>query len=362
MSDEQQMPASFPLAGVNVACEFSRQPTDTTPVAANVRGFDTLVDRARGGSRPGLTKWIDEQVFGDSVIQHLTTLVDPTLPALTAEVDSVDDTVPDPTTGPRNTWGRRVRRRGSGRQPSRNKPGAANTGIRVLQKKTVNIFFTQPYEVTFDEPVLAGSNVVVVVVTEIGTASNPANDPTGAVTVGGVRNGDSAEFAQIGGGGYGPECSYKAFTFGDRVGFLHMSGWYRRATGLAADRTVRVEGLPSPLIATNVSLQVSITEYAGMEPAPLHVVRVAASVASDTFDLPPLLTSNIPGQAAMYALFGYQTPDGTPGAVSLTPPPADFVDDKAFKRRILQAAELDISGPLASPSHYVAIGVVWSKS
>lgn len=86
----------FPTAGADLSSEFERQPPLTTPDAANVRAYDTLGERERGGSRPGLSKLIDATVNGASVIQHITVVVDPTLPGLNADSDVGD--VPDPST------------------------------------------------------------------------------------------------------------------------------------------------------------------------------------------------------------------------------------------------------------------------
>lgn len=73
----------FPFAGTDVSQAFGRQPNRpavrgqyarTTPVGKNVRSFDAL-DRARGGIRPGLTRYIAYQPGGSQyVTQHLSVL------------------------------------------------------------------------------------------------------------------------------------------------------------------------------------------------------------------------------------------------------------------------------------------------
>lgn len=134
----------FPLLGINLSMEFELQPPGTTAVGKNVRGYEPLTSRARGGSRPGLTKYINQQVSGANKIQHLAYIVDPDASALITSNDPAANTstpgnifVPDPSTnnnadglGSRNgtyspTGGtgtvRSVRQGGSGVQPNRRK-------------------------------------------------------------------------------------------------------------------------------------------------------------------------------------------------------------------------------------------------
>ena len=47
----------FPLRGKHVGVVADRQPPMTSPDMKNVRPFDVLDGRARGGQRPGLVKW-----------------------------------------------------------------------------------------------------------------------------------------------------------------------------------------------------------------------------------------------------------------------------------------------------------------
>jgi hypothetical protein len=128
----------FPLLGINLSMEFELQPQGTCAVGSNVRGYEPLTSRARGGSRPGLSKYINQQVSGPNKIQHLNYVVDPDASALITSNDPAADTtipgnifVPDPSTnnnaaglGSRNGSGgtvRSVRGGGSGVQPNRTK-------------------------------------------------------------------------------------------------------------------------------------------------------------------------------------------------------------------------------------------------
>jgi len=47
----------FPVKGIHKGGPTSNQPVGTSPDLNNVRLFDVLDDRARGGQRPGLDKW-----------------------------------------------------------------------------------------------------------------------------------------------------------------------------------------------------------------------------------------------------------------------------------------------------------------
>lgn len=76
----------FPLAGVDVSTAYDRQrignPAEgvygySTPDAVNVRAIEPATNRARGGSRSGLSKWIETRPSGSTkwVIQCLDVIV-----------------------------------------------------------------------------------------------------------------------------------------------------------------------------------------------------------------------------------------------------------------------------------------------
>lgn len=54
----------FPLQGVDQGRATSEQPIATSPDLKNVRPYDTLDNRARGGQRPGLDKLYTQQISG----------------------------------------------------------------------------------------------------------------------------------------------------------------------------------------------------------------------------------------------------------------------------------------------------------
>jgi len=112
----------FPVRGIDVSCEYGRQPGGTAPAGVNVRAFEPDADRSRGGSRPGLSKLIDETVNGINEIQHLAIIVttDPVNLAtgVTPPFD-LEDFILDPSDGARNP-GRLVVIGGSGVSQNRN--------------------------------------------------------------------------------------------------------------------------------------------------------------------------------------------------------------------------------------------------
>ena len=54
----------FPLLGINKGMVTSRQPFATASQMNNIRLFDVLDKRARGGQRPGITGWGGEDQIG----------------------------------------------------------------------------------------------------------------------------------------------------------------------------------------------------------------------------------------------------------------------------------------------------------
>ena len=59
MAKERESPLvelRFPARGLNRQAGFDQQEPATTPYCVNVRPFDVLTTRQRGGARPGLVK------------------------------------------------------------------------------------------------------------------------------------------------------------------------------------------------------------------------------------------------------------------------------------------------------------------
>jgi len=73
---------SFPKSGIDLSLAPSKQPNRpaangeyarTTPVGNNVRGFEALTRRSRGGTRPGLSKY-GSVIDAGWIVQHLDTI------------------------------------------------------------------------------------------------------------------------------------------------------------------------------------------------------------------------------------------------------------------------------------------------
>jgi len=52
----------FPIKGLHVGFPVSKQPANTSPHLNNVRPYDTLDNRIRGGQRPGLSQKYTDQI------------------------------------------------------------------------------------------------------------------------------------------------------------------------------------------------------------------------------------------------------------------------------------------------------------
>ncbi len=55
---------NFPLRGIYRGSAVSAQPDSTAYDMNNVRPYDTIDNRSRGGQRPGLDKWGDGDSLG----------------------------------------------------------------------------------------------------------------------------------------------------------------------------------------------------------------------------------------------------------------------------------------------------------
>lgn len=53
---------SFPKAGLDLSGPFTLQRPNTSPAALNVRGFEAGTNRLRGGTRPGLSRYVNARV------------------------------------------------------------------------------------------------------------------------------------------------------------------------------------------------------------------------------------------------------------------------------------------------------------
>jgi len=65
-SEGQPIEFRFPIEGKDENWSFANQPPLTSPDMNNVRPFDVLGKRMRGGQRPGLDKLFAQQIGGTS--------------------------------------------------------------------------------------------------------------------------------------------------------------------------------------------------------------------------------------------------------------------------------------------------------
>lgn len=273
--EKKNVELTYPVKGLDVTTEYQEQPADTTPQAANVRAFDSLAGRNRGGSRPGLLKYIAGQVpAGANLIQHLNVIVDPTTPALLTAIDlSGYPTMDDPSTGARNP-GRRVRVGGSGVQPNRNVATQDAVGPDIVFVQSMNQgwdFSAERREPQFDaQP--GDNNFLVAVVCTLATEGN--------VGVGvQVQNDLLNPYTQAG--------DYVEITDGDSIPVgLRLSMWYRTATAGSSETTVKV----TP--ADEVSMCVILIEYANvLTGSPLDATSDNLDESGFPFD--PTMTTGV---------------------------------------------------------------------
>src|SRR5947209_1450755 len=99
----------FPAGGVSTEWDFSGQAPRSTPLGLNVRVFEPLSFRGRGGSRAGLSKFIAQQLApGHFVVQHLNTVTiasEAAIPIPALDPGSPDVVVDPSDPGPPESWG-----------------------------------------------------------------------------------------------------------------------------------------------------------------------------------------------------------------------------------------------------------------
>lgn len=281
---DQEVGAIFPTSGLDVTTEYGRQPADTTPAAVNVMSFDVFLDRLRGGSRPGLSKYIDETVNGDSPVQHLNILVDPRSPALNA--DAADELVPDPSTNNlsvRNP-GRTVRQGGSGRQPNRNTDVSASSSF-VQKKHNQNGVTNSAFDTVLDTQPTTGDLIVVIVRTEKNGGSAELVDT--------VRNANLSDFTQADAPGVTSD-STTNLGGGDFTDSLSV--WYRVASEGANETTVTVD--PG---STGAIYEVCILVYRGWDTLSPFTDREINAASSDTYTVAGLTLDGTTDQLVICA-------------------------------------------------------------
>lgn len=238
----------FPLGGLDVVAEFQEQKPGTTPVAVNVRAFDTIARRARGGSRPGIVHYAPDAVPAnvslDMTIQHLNVIVDPHATALPQEFETPgDDWVEDPLNPdkyvPPGGWGNP-----GGSDPD-DDPGAA---IALVQSQIDWVPFnnsdSSQREITWATPPTNGNIMVVIVATQDDQFVSPGATVT-------VTNTAGSSYSMLG--------TYSSMTKTDNIHTLSI--WIREAVSGSNENTVKVT--PNQ----DISLLTVMSEWVGMDPA-----------------------------------------------------------------------------------------------
>lgn len=86
----------FPIYGLHIEPQFAFQEIGWTPLALNVRAYDPLLMRERGGARPGLVPFIDAFMngVGPTTIQDLNILPTFVQPATNSISGNVSNNFP----------------------------------------------------------------------------------------------------------------------------------------------------------------------------------------------------------------------------------------------------------------------------
>jgi hypothetical protein len=106
MDHESFIDLRFPSRGIDRAQGYGMQREGTTQEGANVLVSEPLTGRSRGGMRPGLSKYVDDQT-SDSMVQELNFVIVQSAQGLPTTVDLGWPTfVYDPSSpGPPTSWG-----------------------------------------------------------------------------------------------------------------------------------------------------------------------------------------------------------------------------------------------------------------
>lgn len=360
MPPEKPTEVLFPVAGLNVATSYGQQPKGTTPTGVNVRAFESLANRGRGGSRCGLSQFLPVTTpAGDFLIQHMNVIVDPQSPALLAGGEFPPGTVPipDPDAGRYPT--RLIRPGGDGVQLNRAlNRSQAPEGIGFAR-------FTSggsDTAGTFDNggsfvlgTVGAMSTIIVYVETDSADSGATAT----------VVDGDAVAYTMLD----SVEQSYTRTDPETETRYLKMSVWVLTATGTVGNNTVTV--------TTNIAEGATGSPRAnltGMEFTGVDRTGPTGDTTTSAFDSgAPSSTYNIGSVAATIpgstVLAGWTIPAtalSTPGAAQngfshftlLGTPVLDFF----IKKTGVSSAQTPIATAIGDVFIYVGIGVTLLKA
>lgn len=357
MSADQIVPATFPTLGLDVTCEFGRQPDGTAPDSQNVRSFEQIQDRNRGGSRPGLSKYNTEQHSGTALIQHLSVLVDPQAPALSADPNP---TFPDPSSNNLKTRnpGNVVRLGGSA-----NSPGVPSTpGDIAFVRICTGIFHpTSDGPLSFTLPVKPGNQNTQICVFFASGAVDIETSPPGppALHVSQVSNGLLDNYEQVGGIGYVATSVFSPNSPAEQ--FFEVSMFYRVVAAGSAEQEVRFQVVNT---GPECLVQIIGIEYTNVG-AITNAVK-ASGVNSTLISFPDLELNGTAGQLVISATgqsFFYP-----PGVEAALPPPG-FVQRTDEGNELTWVWEMiasgvgpaQISSPIARTAPWAGIAATFGK-
>lgn len=236
MANEQKfLEWTYPVAGIDRQEEFQEQPALTTPVAKNVRAFEPSSDRGRGGSRPGISRYLPQLPEDEEVIQHLRIIVDPQGPLTGLSFGPEGTTTLDTSDGDRNKLDdgstRIIRVGGSGfyTHPEADQEEDDGSSVVELIQAKANFFgsSSSAQEIEFDDDV-ASQSIVIVVVGQLTVGSGAG------VT---VTNDAGDAYTRIGAGG--ADDGYAIAM--DGANEFRCSVWWKQVSGGSVpDKTVRV--------------------------------------------------------------------------------------------------------------------------
>jgi hypothetical protein len=274
-TNEKYLSLEFPLKGLDLNEEFEEQPPSTTPLGNNVRARDVLELRLRGGQRPGLVKYIPQQIpEGAVLIQHLDYIVDPSEAALTQNFTDPDDTWIEITPG---VW---VPPGGAGWQPNPNVTQPAPGGLRFIQKKEGSLSSNDDpggvLTLTLDTLPTTGDTILVCIRVQsswLGDQITPV-DPFSSVT---VKNGAATSYAQQGATILGQSGDLVLDPFNpQQYQWNRLRFYLLRSTGIASDQTVIVTQAPGSTgeePGAGMYVEANALVYRKMDVAPLIAVN-----------------------------------------------------------------------------------------
>jgi hypothetical protein len=87
MADKKPIDLSFPVKGLDENWAYKAQPEGTSPDCLNVRPYDVISQRLRGGSRAGISRYFANPVNGTNSIQRMGVVIKSVLGGATSTTD-----------------------------------------------------------------------------------------------------------------------------------------------------------------------------------------------------------------------------------------------------------------------------------